>query len=192
MGLTGQLAYFRESPVSDPEEIIRKLIDRVEIDWIGSASRFPDRSLQSLREVRGEIAVEHFDPHYGRSRLKRPSVEDATAFFRDGENFGIYAWEAKVQIEFNKVVMAIDPSIRGDWVIDTTFIEIGPHELFEAASTLNYFGHAEVSVRFSGNGSPLDWSACRRMVLELPEVRAFAKRLEPILGEVKTCVYWDG
>jgi hypothetical protein len=30
------------------------------------------------------------------------------------------------------------------------------------------------------------------MVLELPEVRAFAKGLEPILGEVKTCVYWDG
>jgi hypothetical protein len=149
-------------------------------------------TLPSLRELRGEIEAEYRDPHEGRSSLRRPNVGDAIAFFREGENFAIFAWESGVQIKLDEAIKAIDPKIRGDWVIGSMLIEVGPHELFEAVGTPKYFGHAEVSVRFSGSGSPRSWPLCRRMVLELPEVKAFAKRLEPILGEVKTCVYWDG
>jgi len=149
-------------------------------------------TLQSLRAARGEADAKRVDPQEGRSTLKRPNVDDAIALYQGNRNLGVYAFKSPVQRKLNEAVKSIDSSVRGDWVIDTTFIEIGPHELFEAVGTLKYFGHAEVSVRFSGSGSPLDWATCRRMVLELPEVKAFAKRLEPILGEVKTCVYWDG
>lgn len=190
MGRSGALVFFSPSAKSEAVSLLVALAEQAQVEKIRLASRYVDTTLHRLRQARGEASIDD-EPEAERESLRKPTLTQACDFFDQRKTLSIYGVGA-MDSRLNDALDAIEKHIRGDWVIDSTFLHVGPEEHFEDVDTLRYFGHSEVSVVFHGRGSPLDWAACRRMVLELPEVRAFAERLKPILGEVKTCVYWDG
>ncbi len=191
MSAFGQLVYFSGSRPADFPKFFERLLQILQMQAFQTVSNFKDESTDGLKVVLGErepsiasrerwTTIEQFHP------------EEALRYLRRGRMLGFSTYISPVIASLNSAVRGLPSGIVDNWIVDGAMVRLGSHELFESMEEVKHFGHAEFSVSFGGPGAPVNWATCRRMVLALPEVKAFAKRLEPILGEVKTCVYWDG
>jgi len=194
MAFEGHLRFFSPRAPVDPRTTAARVLDAMPVKHIRFAIRTVDRTGFWLQLAQGLARIED-EPEQEFESIDTPTREQALDYLQPHKHWLIEVRAPdRVDPALAIAVDAISPNIRGDWALGTHAfcVEIGPHECMESVGNIIHFGHEEISVTFSGHGSPNDWATCRRMVLELPEVKAFAKRLEPILGEVKTCVYWDG
>lgn len=194
MGSSGSLCFYSSLRPKSARVAVARLFDTLTIQRVWAASRSFDQTRYFLKLAQGSVDPDS-EPVREREFFKSPSPEAVLDLLETPKTCHAHVIAQKdSDPALTTAIAAIDPAIRGDWAPGTTSysITVGPHEHFEAVQEVKHFGHAEFSIEFDSSGSPLDWATCRRMVLELPEVKAFAKRLEPILGEVKICVYWDG
>ena len=185
MPLTGAISVFSTHPFPDPSMRLRFIIEAIHPKVLLSASRCIDRRWQEIQT--GVMEEDEFEMLYG-----PVTVEQCQAFVQPPKSVGVSLGDSELVQRISEDVAGIDTGVRGDFSISSIIVFVGPHDLFEAVAEPKYFGRAYASVQVTGYGGPNDWPEARKQIAALPSVKRLEELCRPIMGEVQTCVFWDG
>jgi hypothetical protein len=200
MSQTGELVFFTEMRISQPEVTLRDLLiasgatKSISVYRNLQEDRGWERFLRARDEPLQSLIVEHDASDLGDRVDEGMSLSEIPSLYNDGGcltvSIGVCPLADRVE---QAVKQGVSEVIRSDFLPCELAIVMGFHDIFDCSEFDEgfLFGRAFLSISFYGYGCAADFMGMREQTFDLPAIRKIKQELELITGPLKQCMYWN-
>lgn len=189
MSQSGNLTFFTTVRLSDPQAVLRAVVEFLQPQCIPIIARGTEEE-----HSWADFLADRDEPD-DQMLPSLPGAEGLDRYYREGVVLAAHLDGSPVGLRIGRAVESHLPKeIRGDYAPWDPYIRIGWHDLWECAEHEEgfFFARAFLSIAFFGYFSPSNWKEFRRAIFELPEVRSAKADLERIVGQpLEQVIYWS-